>query len=69
METIRTRQLEEEVVKLRRALRFYADPRRYHGVNQRIDGEPDEYQPQDQPYLLDVSRDGGRIAAKALLPL
>lgn len=56
---------EMRIEELERALRFYADPKRYNGSNQRVD-KPDEYQPPDMPYLLDVSRDGGTIARKAL---
>jgi hypothetical protein len=47
------------------ALRFYAEPLRYHGSNQQaLPG--DQFQPEDLYYRLDVTRDGGRIAAETL---
>lgn len=49
-----------------KSLRFYADPKRYEGDNQRLVGEPDVYQPKDCPYLWSVNRDGGKIARAAL---
>ena len=58
---------DEIIKKLQTALRFYADSWRYSGPNQRIIGEPDEYQPKDLPYLYDVTRDQGRIARTALV--
>ena len=48
-----------------RALKFYADPERYRGSNQRIDGS-DEFTPDGNPYLQDVGRDDGAIARAAL---
>lgn len=57
--------LERENEALRRALRFYADSNRYHGPNRRLE-VMDEYQPANLVYLLDVTRDGGSIARKAL---
>ncbi|TWA92053.1 hypothetical protein [Bradyrhizobium stylosanthis] len=54
------------VADLELALRFYEDPRRYYGPHQPIDGEPDRYQPKDEPHLWDVARDGGQIARDAL---
>lgn len=51
---------------VREALEFYADPKRYNGANQRIEGEPDGWQPFEFPYLWDVTRDGGHIARDAL---
>lgn len=50
--------------KMREALGFYADPVRYHGANQR--NETDQKWSGDAPYILDVTRDGGRIAREAL---
>lgn len=59
--------LEAEIEKLRRALEFYADYRRYQGSNNpTIEGDP--YQPPDCPYLWDVGRDGGAIAKRAIGP-
>ncbi|MCK1668681.1 hypothetical protein [Bradyrhizobium sp. 153] len=63
---IEARVLLHRVADLERALRFYADPTRYNGPNQHIKGDPDEYQPKDAAYLLDVTRDGGKIARDAL---
>ncbi|KRQ99195.1 hypothetical protein CQ12_39225 [Bradyrhizobium jicamae] len=47
------------------AWRGYGDPRR-DGPHQPIDGEPDRYQPKDEPHPWDVARDGGQIARDAL---
>jgi hypothetical protein len=58
--------LDETEAVLADALRFYADPERYKGPNHRLEGEPDKYQPADLVYLLDVDRDVGNIARKAL---
>lgn len=56
-----------EIVRLRHALEFYADPRRYDGPNQRpIEGDP--YAKPDAAYIMDVTRDNGAIAKKALKP-
>ena len=49
-----------------KALRFYADPERYMGANQRLIA-PDEYTPEGRAYMQDVTRDGGEIARAALL--
>lgn len=50
---------------LRKALEFYADPRRYNGSNLRpIKG--DGYAPVGLVYCYDVLRDHGKIARKAL---
>ncbi|MCP3471460.1 hypothetical protein NLM33_14085 [Bradyrhizobium sp. CCGUVB1N3] len=54
------------VADLELALRFYGDPRRYDGPHRPINGEPDRYQPKDEPRLWDVARDGGQIARDAL---
>lgn len=55
---------------LKKALSFYADPKRYQGPNLRLDeSAPDEFQPMSCPYLWDVTRDGGDIARKALSEL
>ncbi|CAB4130380.1 hypothetical protein UFOVP119_4 [uncultured Caudovirales phage] len=43
------------------ALRFYADPVRYRGSNQRAEG-PDPYTPTSSVYLTDVLRDNGALA-------
>jgi hypothetical protein len=48
-----------------KALKFYADPWRYHGPNQRLD-KPDEFSPDGAVYLVDVTRDYGSIAKAAL---
>ncbi|WP_027521717.1 hypothetical protein [Bradyrhizobium sp. Ec3.3] len=64
--SIEARVMLRRLADLERALRFYADSKRYSGPNQRIKGEPDEYQPKDAPYLWDVTRDGGKIARDAL---
>jgi hypothetical protein len=55
-------ELERERDALREALRFYADPRKYEGPNQRAD--PDEVSA--GPFRIDVTRDGGRRARAAL---
>lgn len=52
METIRTRQMEDEIYKLRQALLYYADERIYFGYE--VD--------------VGVGRDRGEIARKALSP-
>jgi hypothetical protein len=54
------------IAKLKMALAFYADERRYEGPNQKpIENDP--YQPDHEfPYLLDIIRDGGSIAREAL---
>lgn len=52
-----------------KALLFYADETRYHGANQRLESTPDSHQPEGLPYRLDVTRDGGAIARKALAPI
>jgi hypothetical protein len=57
--------LMNEVARLRTALLFYADSRRYEGPN--TNPIPDDpYQPKELVYRLDVSRDGGQIARNAL---
>lgn len=61
----RMRQLEKDAARYRKALCFYADPLRYHGANQRLDG-PDEFTPESMPYRQDVTRDGGKIAIAAM---
>lgn len=52
------------IERLELALKFYADPQRYNGSNQRNDS--DDSFSDGAPYLKDVSRDGGEIARKAL---
>lgn len=59
------RQLEKDAVRYKKALRFYADPVRYHGPNQRLDGV-DEFTSCGAAYLRDVTRDGGQIAIEAM---
>ena len=54
-----------EIERLRAALEFYADSRRYEGGNQRPI-QTDPHQPPDCPYLWDVTRDRGKIAEAAL---
>lgn len=63
-----TNQAARRIEELQKALAFYADERRYRGPNQWLpDGAvPDEYQPAILGYLLDVTRDYGEIARKAL---
>jgi len=57
--------LHARCTKLETALRFYADPKRYEGPNQRA--EPgDEWTAPDAPYRQDVGRDNGRNARAAL---
>jgi hypothetical protein len=53
------------VDELTKALRFYADPERYRGSNNRLVGE-DPYTPSGEVYLRDVMRDRGEIARAAL---
>jgi hypothetical protein len=55
-----------EIERLRFALAFYADERRYLGANQWCPDETDAYQPEGLGYRLDVTRDYGNIARKAL---
>jgi hypothetical protein len=50
---------------LETALKFYADPRRYDGPNQRPI-EDDPYASRDSVYIHDVTRDKGKIARAAL---
>lgn len=54
-----------EVRRLREALEFYADPRRYNGPNQYNPGD-DPHSPQHAAYLTDVTRDNGGRAYAAL---
>jgi hypothetical protein len=54
-----------ELIRLRKALRFYADEDRYCGPNQRP-REQEDFGPDDFCYLWDVSRDRGEIARAAL---
>lgn len=56
---------EAEVAKLREALEFYADLKRYEGANQRPEAG-DKYTPRGFPYRVDVTRDLGDIARAAL---
>lgn len=58
-------QLHLERNRLREALEFYADPRRYEGPN-RPPIEGDKYADPKWVYLQDVERDRGYIAHKAL---
>lgn len=58
-------ELLSEITRLRTALEFYADPRRYDGPNQQpIPDDP--YAKPDAAYIMDVTRDHGSIAVKAL---
>lgn len=54
-----------QVGKLREALSFYADSHRYEGLNQRALVK-DKFTPDNMPYRMDVTRDGGEIACAAL---
>jgi hypothetical protein len=55
-----------ELAALRKALSFYADPKRHQGPNQHLGpGETDPWKP-DSVYIWDVTRDDGAIARKAL---
>lgn len=49
---------------LAEALRFYADPTRYHGPNQPNTG--DKWTDPSAPYAKDVLRDAGSLAREAL---
>jgi hypothetical protein len=51
--------------KAEKALRFYADKKRYQGANQPSPGD-DPYTPLGFPYLIDTHRDNGAIARAAL---
>jgi hypothetical protein len=67
METVRTRQMEDEIYKLRRALQYYADRRIYEGSNQTaVEGLPWIIDPKIG-YMVDASLDRGEIARHALL--
>jgi hypothetical protein len=58
-------QAAQEIERLRLALSFYADGRRYQGPNQRpIPDDP--FAKPDAVYINDVTRDNGSIAARAL---
>lgn len=57
--------LEQDNERLVKALGFYASASRYQGANQRILPD-DEWTDKDAVYRLDVTRDGGAIARKAL---
>jgi hypothetical protein len=57
--------LREENERLRKALSFYADGRRYQGANQRPISD-DPFAKPDAVYILDVTRDNGSIATAAL---
>ncbi len=57
--------LESQLERMREALEFYADFRRYDGPNQRYTGG-DPYTPEDASYLTDVTRDRGSFARAAL---
>lgn len=55
----------DKIERLRKALSFYADGRRYQGPNQKpIPDDP--FAKEDAVYILDVTRDGGSIASRAL---
>jgi hypothetical protein len=58
----------DEVSILRKALTFYADASRYNGPNQLLDDAPDKWSEDAglRAYRLDVTRDRGMIASKAL---
>ena len=57
---------EAEVERLREALTFYSDTRRYQGANQPYRDGDDPFTPTGSPFLIDVMRDGGAIARAAL---
>ncbi len=59
------KELQEEIERLRTALSFYADGRRYQGPNQKPIPD-DQFAKPDAVYILDVTRDGGSIASRAL---
>ncbi len=52
--------------KLREALEFYADERRYNGANQRSFEGDKHLSPEHAPYMTDVTRDRGKLATEAL---
>jgi hypothetical protein len=57
----------KRIQELEHALRFYASSLRYKGPNQpALPGALDPYTPKGFPYRMDVTRDGGAIARKAL---
>ena len=55
----------KRIAELENALRFYADPVRYQGPHQ-LPRPDDPYTPPDAAYMVDIIRDGGQIARKAL---
>jgi hypothetical protein len=55
----------KRIAELEHALRFYADPARYQGPHQ-LPRRDDPYTPKDAPYMVDIIRDGGELARKAL---
>lgn len=55
-----------EIDRLREALTFYSDTRRYQGANQPYRDGDDPFTPTGSPFLIDVMRDGGTIARAAL---
>lgn len=57
--------LKDENERVRKALGFYADERRYNGSNQRPIPD-DTYSPLGQAYIWNVDKDRGDIARKAL---
>lgn len=58
-------QLQEYISTLEVALTFYADPMRHDGPNKALLPH-DPFTPADAGYRMDVTRDGGAIARKAL---
>lgn len=60
-------ELEAHATAMETALKFYADPARYQGANQR--NEADDPYSEGAAYIKDVVRDGGGIARKALSSL
>ncbi len=60
------REKEAEIDRLREALTFYSDTRRYQGANQPYRDGDDPFTPTGSPFLIDVMRDAGTIARAAL---
>jgi hypothetical protein len=57
--------LRSDLAAMREALEFYADVKRYHGANQRVE-DGDRFTPAGYPYRIDVTRDNGQIARETL---
>lgn len=58
------KRMSAEIERLRKALTFYADSKRYAAVNLRNDGT-DKWSG-DEPYYKDIHRDNGEVARAAL---